>query len=134
MRERKPCLSPLFMTSKVRWFQGSEVWSGDSEGREDGFSSNTLIKTTYCIKLGASQVLQWFKKIHHQCRRCKFNPWIGKISWSRKWQPVPVILAWNISWTEEPGRPQSIGSQRGGHDCKTEYACNKLNAETDSRI
>ena len=44
------------------------------------------------------------------------------------------ILAWRIPWTEEPGRPQSIGSQRGGHDCKTEYACNKLNAETDSRI
>ena len=23
-----------------------------------------------------------------------------------------VILAWEISWTEDPGRPQSIGSQR----------------------
>ena len=26
------------------------------------------------------------------------------------------ILAWRIPWTEEPGRPQSMGSQRGGHD------------------
>ena len=26
------------------------------------------------------------------------------------------ILAWRISWTEEPGRLQSIGSQRVGHD------------------
>ena len=26
------------------------------------------------------------------------------------------ILAWRIPWTEEPGRPQSIGSQRFGHD------------------
>ena len=25
------------------------------------------------------------------------------------------ILAWRIPWTEEPGRPQSMGSQRGGH-------------------
>ena len=25
------------------------------------------------------------------------------------------ILAWRIPWTEEPGRPQSIGSQRVGH-------------------
>ena len=25
------------------------------------------------------------------------------------------ILAWRISWTEEPGRPQSLGSQRVGH-------------------
>ena len=26
------------------------------------------------------------------------------------------ILAWRIPWTEEPGGPQSIGSQRVGHD------------------
>ena len=25
-------------------------------------------------------------------------------------------LAWKILWTEEPGRLQSIGSQRVGHD------------------
>ena len=26
------------------------------------------------------------------------------------------ILAWRIPWTEEPGRLQSMGSQRTGHD------------------
>ena len=26
------------------------------------------------------------------------------------------ILAWVISWTEEPGRLQSMGSQKVGHD------------------
>ena len=26
------------------------------------------------------------------------------------------ILAWNIPWVEEPGRLQSMGSQRVGHD------------------
>ena len=26
------------------------------------------------------------------------------------------ILAWEIPWTEEPGRVQSMGSQRVGHD------------------
>ena len=26
------------------------------------------------------------------------------------------ILAWRIPWTEEPGRLQSMGSQKGGHD------------------
>ena len=30
------------------------------------------------------------------------------------------ILAWEIPWTEEPGRLQSIGSQRLGHDLATE--------------
>ena len=26
------------------------------------------------------------------------------------------VLAWKISWTEEPGGLQSMGSQRVGHD------------------
>ena len=29
------------------------------------------------------------------------------------------ILAWKITWTEEPGRLQSIRSQRGGHHLAT---------------
>ena len=28
----------------------------------------------------------------------------------------PSTLAWRIPWTEEPGRLQSMGSQRVGHD------------------
>ena len=27
-----------------------------------------------------------------QCRRHKFNPWVWKIPWRRKWQPTPVFL------------------------------------------
>ena len=27
-----------------------------------------------------------------QCRRYRFDPWIGKILWKRKWQPAPVFL------------------------------------------
>jgi hypothetical protein len=30
--------------------------------------------------------------------------------------PHSSTLAWNILWTEEPGRLQSTGSQRVGHD------------------
>ena len=30
------------------------------------------------------------------------------------------ILAWEVPWTEEPGRLQSMGSQRVGHDLATE--------------
>ena len=42
--------------------------------------------------------LPWWltnKEIACQCRRCGLDPWIGKISWSRKWQPIffpPVLL------------------------------------------
>ena len=27
-----------------------------------------------------------------QCRRHEFDPWVGKIPWGRKWQPIPVFL------------------------------------------
>ena len=27
-----------------------------------------------------------------QCRRCRFDSWVGKIPWRRKWQPTPVFL------------------------------------------
>ena len=32
------------------------------------------------------------KKPDCQCRRRRFNPWLGKISWRRKQQPTPVSL------------------------------------------
>ena len=35
------------------------------------------------------------KKSAYQCRRGKrlgFDPWVSKISWSRRWQPIPVFL------------------------------------------
>ena len=35
------------------------------------------------------------KNLPHPCRRhkrCRFNPWVGKIPWSRKWQPTLVFL------------------------------------------
>ena len=25
-------------------------------------------------------------------KRCRFDPWVGKIAWSMKWQPTPVVL------------------------------------------
>ena len=118
-----------------------------------------------------------------RCRRCVFDPWVRKIPWSRKWQPIPLetsmnrgawwvtvcgaaksrtwlsywahsiyfiydkyilkiylclqcrrpgfdpleedrvthssVLAWDISWTGEPGRLQFTGSQRVRHDWLT---------------
>ena len=60
-----------------------------------------------------------------QCRkprRCRFSPWMGKISRSREWQSTPVFLprkshreAWGGGWL------QSMGSQRVGHNRATEH-------------
>ena len=51
-----------------------------------------------------------------QCRRPGFDPWMGKIPWRSKWQPIPVLLPGEAPRTEEPGRLQSMGLQRIGHD------------------
>ena len=30
-----------------------------------------------------------------QCRRCGFDPWVGKMRWRRKWQPTPLLFMGN---------------------------------------
>ena len=46
----------------------------------------------------------------------RFDPWVGKIPWSRAWQPTPVFLPGESPWTEEPGGLQLMGSKRVGYD------------------
>ena len=62
------------------------------------------------------------KELACQCGRREFDPWVRKICWRRKWQPTPVFLPGNSKskWTEEPGRLQSMGSQRIGHNLATQ--------------
>ena len=45
---------------------------------------------------------------------------LGSLCYSEKaMTPQPSILAWKIPWMEEPGRLQSTGSLRVGHDWAT---------------
>ena len=70
-----------------------------------------------------SSGFQIYRESACQCRkhrRQRFDPCVRKIPWSRKWQPTPGFLPGEYSWTEEPGRLQSMGSQRGEHDWATE--------------
>ena len=46
-----------------------------------------------------------------QCKRCSFNPWVGRSPQRRAWLPTPVFLAQRTPWTEQPGRLQSIALQ-----------------------
>ena len=56
-------------------------------------------------------------RIHLQCRRLWFDPWVGKIPWHGKWQPALVFLPGKTPWTEEPGGLQSMGLQRVNWVC-----------------
>jgi len=75
---------------------------------------------------------------HSMSLRCLFIVWLpggsdGKPTmqetrvWSLGWEELlgkeiathSSTLAWKIPWTEEPGRLQSMGSQRDGHEWAT---------------
>ena len=45
-----------------------------------------------------------------QCRRCRFNPWVRKIPWSRKWQPTLVFLPGRFH-----GQRRLVGYSPWGH-------------------
>ena len=54
-----------------------------------------------------------------QCRRPRFNPWVGKIPWRREWQPTPVFLS-----GESHGQRSlvgSMGSQRVRHESVSDW-------------
>ena len=46
--------------------------------------------------------------------------WVQSLGWEdpleEKMATRSRILAWKIPWTEEPGKLQSMGSQRVGHN------------------
>ena len=49
-----------------------------------------------------------------------WETWVQSLGWEdpleKEMATRSSTLAWNISWMEEPGRLQSMGSQRIGHD------------------
>ena len=48
-----------------------------------------------------------------------WETWVQSLGWEdslEKGLTTHSILAWRIPWTEESGGPQSMGSQRVGHD------------------
>ena len=46
--------------------------------------------------------------------------WVRSLGWEdpmeKEMATYSSVLAWEIPWTEEPGRLQSMGSQRVGHN------------------
>ena len=52
------------------------------------------------------------RDMNRKARSCRF---VGKIR-EKAVTTHSSTLAWRIPWVEEPGRPQSMGSLRVGHD------------------
>ena len=86
-------------------------------GQEDPLEKG---QATHSSILGLPWWLRW-QRIHLQCRRSGFDPWVVKSPWRRAWQPTPVFLPGESSWTEEPIWLQSMGLKRVGHDWMTKH-------------
>ena len=52
-----------------------------------------------------------------------WETWVRSLGWEdpleKEMATHSSTLAWKIPWTEEPGKLQSMGSQRVGHNCAT---------------
>ena len=59
------------------------------------------------------------KKICLQYRRCRFNPLGREDPLEKEMATYSRILAWEIPWTEVPGRLKSMGHKRLRHDLVT---------------
>ena len=64
----------------------------------------------------------------HQFKRCRFNPWVGKIPWRRNWQPTPIFLP-----GKSHGQRSLVGYSLWGRKelDTTEYACAHTHTRRD---
>ena len=59
------------------------------------------------------------KEFACQCHRLRLNPWVGKISWRRKWRPTPVFLPGEFHGQRSMAGYSPWGNKRVGHNLAT---------------
>ena len=65
------------------------------------YCTENQMKYIYCTEDEIKEAHRGFpdgfngKESACQCRRCRFDPCVGKIPWRRKWQPTSVFLLGN---------------------------------------
>ena len=89
---------PQSLRSQRIWhdWASKQAWAqiGTSALFSETFEEQIFLEREYMcmyICIWASLVAQW-SRICLQWRRRRFNPWIRKIPWRRKWQPTPLFL------------------------------------------
>ena len=74
----------------------------------------------FCVPLGLPGGSA--ERIRLQCRRRRFNPWVGEIPLEESMATHSSTVAWKIPWTEGPCGLQSVVLQEVGHEA-TEHMC-----------
>ena len=114
--------TPLAASLPVRFLLSSSppfsslVTLTDKNGPVSSCSATVLCFATLLIGFPGGSVLT--KEPTCQCGSPKFDPWVGKIPWRRKWQPLQCSCL-KIPWTEELGGYSPQGPNRVGHDLVT---------------
>jgi len=84
--------------------------------------SQFLISLFSCIDTNIDGLARWCSGQESSCqyRRHGFHPWVGKISWRRKWQPTPVFLLRKSHGQRSLVDCSAWGCKRVGHNLPTE--------------
>ena len=107
-----------WMASPTQW---TWVWASSRRQRRTGKPGAAHGVAKSWMRVSKKTTIQWQKDFQYW----KYS--LGNQVRSLGWE-VPLekgraihssILAWRIPWTEKPGRLQSMGSQRVGHDWVT---------------
>ena len=86
-------------TQQIRWTLGDNFFLKHILGCTQ---QNLKAKSHWSLHSWSSGLPPKFE--NKQCRRHRFDSWVGKIPWRRKWQPTPGFL---------PGESQGRGSLAG---------------------
>ena len=76
-----------------------------------------------------------------QSRRLRFDPWVGKIPWRRKWQPTPVhlpgkshgqrsLVGYSPQGHKESDTTEQLTSNKARKDTRTGWSCISLSQGT----
>ena len=114
------CMDLCF--SKIKWTD--KQFKRLSGSRVLGLQQDELMSTLWLLFDFTLYLKMLFLWIHwdkiYTCCIYLISIWVlylpNHFPWRKKWIIYSSILAWKIPRTEEPGRLQSMGSQRVGHN------------------
>ena len=80
--------------------------------------NNSKIYLSFSVPYTILSLPRWRsgKESACQCRRCGFDPWVGKIPWRRKWQMAPMFLPGESQEQRSLSGYSTWGHKRVQHD------------------
>ena len=89
MHRRRKCYFMFLPGESQGWgsLVGCRLWGGTESDTTERLSSSSSALSDWKLPWW----LRW-QRTCLQCGRPRFDPWVGKITWRRKWQPTPVSL------------------------------------------